>query len=616
MTYKLKILKDHPLGFWQLDDVAVNPTFDLTDILDKYDTYQDLLDAYEEYGNINYLAEDSSGCGNYGLYVGDFNNNKKYFPLSPGGNYSVDITSSKSINFPIVNGYYKDNAPGGFATKDYSDNDFTLECWLYPEITTDSLTTIFGDITKFIGIFYENGNIVFKLNEEFLEYTIPIKNKSMHIACVYLVTEAHIYVDGILCVSKSILSNPFQNDEILLSCGPTQNAEDKFLIDDIAIYRYGLSNTKILEHYSADSYTSPIQISQVDNGEIFEFYDTDISKVFSYSYPLNRSWQELISEDLYYDQTNNYIQIKKNDTSDNKVVVLEDTIYLPAATNMDSSKIEWFGDNQITVETSTDGQSYLFCTNGESIPQYTNEIFSESRVLNIKITITSGNVSRYLPRLYNLNISFYNNQIMYSKNGSSYLSKIQGLDFYLGKNAYSIVSRDPRNGVLVPENSGFQINISELKQSIEFFYTPYSLNKSLLISSIVNGAGAASEYSWNANGSINKTNIDSIYVNGVDVSAQTLISNIFKVNDIHHVVINFTAPIYGSVTVNYKSSGSVKSLYQYMSFYKELLDYNKIINHYNLYTSRQSYQTSGSFITLSENSVNLYNNDWLVIQNS
>jgi hypothetical protein len=181
---------------------------------------------------------------------------------------------------------------------------------------------------------------------------------------------------------------------------------------------------------------------------------------------------------------------------------------------------------------------------------------------------------------------------------------------------YSIVNRDPRNGALVPENSGFKINLSELKQSIEFFYTPYSLNKSLLVSSIVNGAGAASEYSWNTNGSINKTNIASIYVNGVDVSSQTLISNIFKVNDIHHVVINFTAPIYGEVTVNYKSSGSVKSLYQYMSFYKELLDYNKIINHYDLYTSRQSYQTSGSSITLSENSVNLYNNDWLVIQNS
>jgi hypothetical protein len=616
MSYKIKILKDHPIGFWQLDDVAVNPTFDFTDILDKYDTYQDLLDAYEEYGNINYLAEDSSGCANYGLYVGDFNNNTKHFPLSPGGNYSIDITSSKSINFPIVNGYYKNSSPGGFATKDYGDNDFTLECWLYPEIITNSLTTILGDSTKTVGIFYENGNIVFKLNQESLEYTLPFINKSMHVVCVYLVTEAHIYIDGILRVSKLISSNPFTNTEILLTTGPTQNLSDKFLIDDVAIYRYGLSNTKILEHYSIDSFTSPVQISQVDNGELFEFYDTDISKVFSYSYPLNRSWQELITEDLYYDQTSQYIQIKKQNSTDSKVVVLQDTIYLPAATTMNSSKIDWFGDNGVVVETSSDGVNYSTCINGESIPQYKSSQFSSSKVLNIKITITSGNISKYLPKLYNLNISFYNNQIMYSKNGSSYLSKIQDLDFYLGQDAYPIMSRDPKNGILVPENSGFKINLSELKQSVEFFYTPYSLNKSLLVSSIVNGSGAASEYSWNTNGSINKTNIASIYVNGVDVSAQTLISNIFKVKGIHHVVINFTAPIYGVVTVNHKSSGSVKSLYQYMSFYRGLLDYNKIINHYDLYTSRQSYQTSGSSITLSENSVNLYNNDWLVIQNS
>jgi hypothetical protein len=173
---------------------------------------------------------------------------------------------------------------------------------------------------------------------------------------------------------------------------------------------------------------------------------------------------------------------------------------------MDSSKIEWFGDNGITVETSIDGLNYLLCTNGESIPQYTNNTFNSSRVLNIKITINSENISKYLPKLYSLNISFYNNQIMYSKNGSSYLSKIENLDYYLGSSTHSIVSRDPRNGILSPLNSGFNINLSELKQSIEFFYTPYSLSKSLLVRSVVSGSGAASEYSWNTNGSINKTN--------------------------------------------------------------------------------------------------------------
>jgi hypothetical protein len=616
MSYKLKILKDHPIGFWQLDDVATNPTFDFTDILEKYDTYQDLLDAYEDYANINYFAEDSSGCSNTGLYVGTFDTNKKYFPLSPGGRYSIDITSSKSIDFPIINSYYKNNAPGGFATRDYGDNDFTLECWIYPEITTNSLTTIFADSSKNVGIFYQNGNIIFKLDQELLEYTLPIINKSMHIVAVYLVTEAHLYIDGKLSISKTISSNPFTNTEILLTSGPTSNLNDKFLIDDIAVYRYGLSNIKILDHYYNDSYTNPSQIIQVDNGEIFEFYDTDISKVFSYSYPLNRPWQEVVTEDLYYDQTNQYIQIKKSGVQESKSIVIEDTIYLPAATSINSSKIDWFGDNGITVETSINGEDYELCINGQSIPQYTSLNFNNSRVLNIKITIGSTDISKYLPKLYNLNISFYNNQIMYSKNGTSYLSKIENKDYYLGENKYPILSRDPRNGILCPSNSGFNINLFQLKQSIEFFYTPYSLNKGLLISSIIDEDGAASEYSWNTDGSINQTNIESIYVNGIDVSLEDDISNIFTLNDIHHVVINFTDPIYGLATINYKSSGSTKALYQYMSFYQNSLSYNTIINHYRLYTSRDLYQTSYSSMFMSENSVNLYNNDWIVVQNS
>jgi hypothetical protein len=379
---------------------------------------------------------------------------------------------------------------------------------------------------------------------------------------------------------------------------------------------YSLSEKQILDHYFNNEYASPSQVVEPDNGEIFEFYDTDISKVFSYSYPLNRSWQEVLTEDLYYNEKNQYIQIKKTEDIEYKNVIIEDVIYLPSATSMDSSKIEWVGDNGVTIETSVDGIIYEQCTNGESIPQYTSALFSPSQTINIKITISSDNTLRYLPKLYSVSISFYNNQIMYSKNGTSYISKIDNLDYYLGSKKQSILSNSYKNGILVPSNSGFNVNLYELKKSIEFFYTPYSLNKSLLVSSILDGGGAISEFSWNQNGSINKTNISSVYVNGRNVSSKTLISEVFSANNIHHVVINFIQPIYGKIVINYKESGSAKSLYQYMSFYKDPLISNKIINHYNLYTSREYYQSSGSSMSLSENSVMIYNNDWIVLQNS
>ena len=610
MSYYLKILKDHPIGFWQMDDVAINPTFDFNDILDRFDTYQDLLDAYNQYGEINYIATDSSGCGNDGLFVGDFINSQQHFPLSPGGQYSIDITSTKSVEFPIINSYYKQNSPGGFATKYYSDNDFTLECWVSLEISTNNLTTILADPIKNIGIFYQNGNIVFKLDSEYIEYTLPFINKTFHIVCVYSINKAYIYIDGELVVTKTISSNPFTNTEILLQTGPTANSADIFLIDDIAVYRYGLSQFQILEHYADKGYTIPSQIVSPDNGEIFDFYDDALRTMFKYSYPLNKSWEYFLTDDLLYNNSENYIQINKTDSAISKEVIIEDIITLPTGITMDSSKIEWFGDNGITVETSIDGETYEICNNGETIPQYSYDNFSDQRLLYIKITITSEDASKYLPKLYNLYIYFYNQQILYSKNGGGYLSKIDDLNYYLGSESYPILSKDKRNGLLVPANSGFNINMPYDIKSVEFFYTPFSISKSGLFKS------DNSEYSWNQNGSINKTNIDSIYVNGVDVTLETAVSDIFTANNLYHVVINFTEASQGIAVFNYKSSGSVKSLYQYMSFYKFALDLNKIIDHYNLYSGKSTYRTTGITLALSENSTNLYNNDWLVIQNS
>jgi hypothetical protein len=654
MSYKLKILKDYPIGFWQLDDVAINAEFNFTDILENFNSYQDLLDNYNQYGSINYIATDSSGCGNDGLYIGNFNNSKQHIPLSPGGQYAIDITSSKSIEFPIINSYYQQQAPGGFATKYYNDNDFTLECWISPEIITDNLTTIFGDASKNIGIFWKNGNIIFKLDTDQIEYTIPFINKSFHIVCVYSVNQAFIYLDGELVVSKNLTSNLFTNSEILLKCGPTQNLKDVFLVDDIAIYRYSLSQKQILDHYNDKGYTIPSQIASPDDGEIFEFYDNNINTSFRYSYPLNKSWEYFLTPDLYYDENNNYIQLLKTDSLMSKVIILTDTITIPAGIPMDSSKIEWYGDNGIIVATSIDGETYQRCYNGESIPQYSYSDFSTEKLIYLKIIITSEDTSRYLPKLKNLSIYFYNEQIMYSKNGGSYLSKIDNCNYYLGLNKYPIISKDKRNGILVPYGSGFNINTQNNINSIEFFYTPLdslpgfkaeitniSSSTNNIINAEINSISSESplssaqttdlailstgclilqelsgvEYSYGESGIITSSGISSIYVNGVNKTGETNILNVFTKNNLHHVVINFEEPITGQITFNHNGTESAKALYQYMSLYQNNLSLNTINNHFNLYTGKQAYQTLGVTLAMSENSVNLYNNDWLVIQN-
>lgn len=586
MSYKSLILKDLPIGYWQLAESSGTSVIDY------------------------------SGCDNNGTSTGGIETID--IPLvADGSSVARVINDTKYITFSLLNSYSQESLSiPGFANTYSSDNDFSLECWIYSNITSISETTILADQSNNIGLFWDNGNIIFKLNNEKIEYTLLNLNKSLHLVATYSLDKMSLYVDGELAVSKTLSGFTFSNTSLQVQSGPTEDPEDSFILDNVAIYRYSLNSNQIYSHYSYVGYTIPYQVAIPDNGELFEFVDNQMSKTFEYSYPANKSWETFLNEDIVFNRTENYIELAKTETAVSKDVIIEDIITIPAAIPMDSSKIEWHGDNGITVETSIDGINYSGCINGGYITNFTSANFSDARILYIKITMSSSDASKYSPKLYNLYVSFYNQLIMYSRNGNSYLSRMSGYDFTLGSNKYAITSRDSRNGILSPAGSGFNINVSELKHSIEFFYTPYNFGEGKIISSIVDGDGAASNFSWILGSVISKTNIDSIYVNGVDVSSETLINNIFTLNNLHHVVINFTEPVYGAISINSSGGATSAALYQYMSLYQDLLDYNKISNHYRLYFDKARYSAESSTTTLSENSVNLYNNDWLVIQNS
>jgi len=579
MSYSHKILKDHPIGFWQLDDSTAT-------------------------------AIDISGCGNNGVYTGSLPSQTKIMPMVSGGQYSAKITSLSNIQFAIINDYYAQTAGGGFGTLDTADNEFTLECWILPKISSTNLTPIFIDSSNDLGIAWQNNNIIFVIGTETLEYTVPETNKSIYVVCKYSVNSASIYLDGNLAISKTITGVPFENTQVLLKSGPTQNSADEFLIDNPAVYRYSLSEKQIKDHYLSNQNTLPIQIAYPDNGEIFNIYDNGMRTSFTYNYPKDKSWQYFLTEDLTLGRSEEYIQLSKTDLLETKEVILKDIISMPSGISMDSSKIQWDGSSGISVYTSLDGVSYEQCENGYSIPQYKYSDFNEQRFFHLKIVVSSTDSSRYIPKLYSLSVNFYSEQIAYSKNGASYVYKIDNLDYSLGKEAYPILSMNKLNGVLVPNNSGFKVDIPYDTNSIEFFYTPSSILKSLLISS------TGTEFSWADSGSISKTNISKIYVNGEDKTAQSNISNVLNSGYLNHIVIVFQAPISGDLVFNYKSTGSKKGSYQHITLYRDALDQNKAITHYNLYTGRSVYTSTASAMSVTEGSAEIYNNDWIVIQNS
>jgi hypothetical protein len=219
--------------------------------------------------------------------------------------------------------------------------------------------------------------------------------------------------------------------------------------------------------------------------------------------------------------------------------------------------------------------------------------------------------SRYIPRLDNLSLTFYNNQSIYSINSPAKiyeLSSVSNAEMTLGNKVYPILSRDDRNGVRVSSGSGFNLSTNRSIGTIEFFYTPYDLTSSGLIQE-----SGGTNYSWTS--SISKYNINSIHVNGVNKTSQTDIANVFKIGQLHHVVITLTTAITGPIRFNYSSAGSVPALYQNIALYENQFTSSMAVDNYIMYTSGSVISVDDSSLTLTENGVSVYNNDWLVIQN-
>lgn len=583
MSYKLKVIKDYPIGFWMLDETSGT------------------------------TALDSSGCDNNGTYTGGVTTG--LLPLVQGGVSGTTISTTKSISFPITKDYTGQVSTGNIADKNSLDNDFSIEAWFYPKITTSNKTTIFGNSTNKVGIFFENGDIIFSFGNKDVRYTLPYISKSHHVVGVYNNSTLSIYHDGYLRKSISIIPSTLGiiHSGITLSSGPSANASDSFIVDAPAVYRYALSPKQILEHFIDSNIISGIQIANPDQGVYYYLSDENIRSEFRYSYPASKPWQNFVSDKIFYDTAEESISLKENTAGGSVTETFTDYITIPTNIGLTSSKVEWSGTSGITIETSLDGITYSTCTNGLAIPQYTLSSFSTTGKLYIRITLSSSDVSKQIPKLKYLYFNFYKSKDLYAENFGDKLT-YEVDEYHLGSNRTSILSRDYRNGLRCNTGGGFKITTTYAVRTIEFFYTPSALTNSALVSSVLSGSYAASNYSWNNAGSISRTNVSAIYVNGVSVTSQTSISNVFAAGETYHVVIVYTASIGNVIKFNYDPSGSTASLYQNLALYQTAFDASKALEHYNLYINRTIVADNTSSFTLTENTPAAYNNDWTVIQ--
>lgn len=585
MSYYLDVIKDSPVGLWKLDESS---------------------------GSIAY---DISGCNNHASYVGQIV--KMGMPIVSGGAHTNKIDSSNYIQFTMSKDFSGTTGIGGFGTFNTYDNDFTLEAWIHPKTIT-SLTPILADSSG-IGLYWDNGNAVFKLEGERIDYSVPNPNRVIHIVGVYSVSYMSLYVDGVLVASKSI-SVKFTNTSLVLSSGPALSGE-YFIIDCPAAYRYSLSQRSVLAHYNNLFLNNDEQVSVPDLGELFRASERYQDVETKYVYPAQVPWDTLIYDNqaLSYSKNNNSIYLNSGFTSGEFV---EDMV-LNMTKGYVSSKIDWVSSSGVSVyvsETSASGP-WTVCVNGSSIPGFSQgSSFSSTKILYFKFVFNSTNSDVYLPELYSLKVYFYSQKRMFAHNGGSTLSTSQPTtgtlwDFDISNESYPARSKNYKDGIR-PKSSAFFIDSAAQNRNIEMIFTPKTLSSGHILFNKTGSVETA--LSWAAGGAITKSNISNIYINGQDASSATNISSYLYIGEPNYILIKTTAAITGQIWFNGKQLLGVRSgvlddnLYQNIALYAN--DAISHQEHYDLYIGKPASVAQGSSATLTEESVSTYSRDRVVFQ--
>jgi hypothetical protein len=579
MSYKNRVLNDFPNSFYLLDEVQSSSTENYTQLISQYATYQALKDSGLTYQQISGMeVYDYSGSLNNGSASSA--SSKQIMPLVTGSVRGTEILSSTQITYN----------PKGIATKYYKDDSFSIEAWCaLPGYNTS--VTIVGDTAINTGLFYENGNVVFKVGSNKVEHTVS-NSESVYVVGVFQSNILSLYVNGIVVDALEIDSYQFSNETVAFKTGPST---ERFVIDCVSFYRYALSSIQVLNHYNEG--TQEVNISQIvaaDNGYLFSMNTQSLRPKFIYSYPTSKTWSEVALGGISISDDSSYIYIPETETAATASFTFTDYFIVPNYLDIDTSQIHWSNDVKgILVEASIDNVTWRTCKNGSSLPYINKSDNQFSQIVYLRITLSSADTSRYLPILRSLEIAFYAGKNFYGDNSGYYVSS--AYDYYMPKSNSKTLSYNKNNGLTMYNGHGFSLNSVPAVSCVELIFTP-QYNQNVLFS------GAAKKYEWDNAGLITKTGISSIYVNGIDRTSATNVWSFMVVDMPHHIVINLTSPD-TSIKFNQNQNDSKSGLghmYNNVAVYESNLSVARVLNHYLLYTGNTVNQINDTSFSLIE----------------
>jgi len=585
MSYKYTVLKDNPLSFFLLDEVRSGTAGVYSNLTTQYATYADLRDNGVSYAAISGLPiKDYSGNAMEGYAINA--SAMEVLPIVGAGVRGTEINENVDLSLKAL----------GIANSKSPDNPFAFEIWFSPDPSDLEEYLIVGDAENKIGIFYKNENVIFKCTEQEQIWYKVTKEKVMHIVAIFCKDKISLYINGSLVSEKFITTGfKFTNALMVPKIGPA-NVGKRFLVDSAAIYNYEIEDSKILSHYLAGyKETKYSQIVYSKNGILFSLNSVFLKPAVSYRYPGSKSLDTIVSGDAYYNPTYKRIEFAQTELAEQKTFVFEERLYVPNPETIVSSRISYGQDTQnILVEARVPGQQWQVCKNNSTLPYYNKNQDLSGPILDIRVTMTTLDSSFDLPYFDKLEIDLYSNKDFYSDNGGGKI--YSDYDYSLGYYNYPVRMQNKYNGLSMTSGHGFSVDLPIQPRTIEMFFTPRE-GKNILFSS------AAASFSWTNAGAITKSGISAIYINGINRTTSTNVSDFFLSGVSHHVLIVLSAAA-TAIKLNQNQSGSEyggSNTYSNLAFYETPFTASEALKNYNLYCSDNSFVVQDPGITFSEN---------------
>lgn len=530
---------------------------------------------------------DISGNNNVITKTGTF---KPTPPLTSRTNNSILVDNTNSLTLVQV--------PIG--KRSHEEESFSISFYLKSGSSFADQADILFDSTNGLGFRLAQSNLSFAVSSldaiHYVKYKLPTISRRILVTASYSKRILSLSIDGIT-QDQLQLPDDFEFKSTSTLSLTSAVPSSFIMIDKLEIFNEALTQKYILEEKALDeAYQNPGQIMSLDNATYFSFSNKIKPVTTGFSYGANKSMSTATMVNLE-EVAENYVVIKAGMSSG----YFTDSVFIPTVDDTSHNQIDWYGDSGgIAVSYNTDGSdTYTPLTNHSNIPGFTGGmLYYKVQMLRYGLLLNS-------PVFTGMSFVVYDSKKFSSDNTLYYVDT--DFNYSVGPETSGLLYQSYNNGITTM-SGGFNMDADQVR-SLEFMYMPKDLSQACLVDC------GGSRYSWSAAGNITKSNISSIYVNGVDLYSQTSVANVFIPGVWHHVVLTFGSDETDPVFINQSKTGTLigpDSSFGHLGIY----DYDmsaKAIKHYNHLSKRVSESTISEVILLGSDNYSGYNVDRVVL---